>query len=164
MLDTYILLKDLPGVKAGTKSEFEDNWFVFRGTKDKHLYSKNEVEAHPDWFQPEPLMFLTDDNVKIEVKDGNDFWLVSNFRITKATLQGNSKIQQLYEKRPEFRYFSTEQAAIEFVAKNKIQFTLDDLRKAFEESRKITCHKNGDTSASYADFDHYMDYLKSITP
>jgi hypothetical protein len=50
---TYVLLKDLPGVKAGTRSEISGGCYAFKSVSDQHNYDKGEIEAHPDWFQAE---------------------------------------------------------------------------------------------------------------
>lgn len=79
-----------------------------------------------------PLMFITDDDVSIEVKDGNKFWLVYNFRATEAVFSGGTHIHKLYEKRPEFKYFSTEERANNYILSHKPCLTFWDICTIFK--------------------------------
>lgn len=47
----YKLLKDLPGVKAGTEFIL-DNFIELETAAICHAFTKSEIESYPDWFAP----------------------------------------------------------------------------------------------------------------
>src|SRR5690242_3610399 len=99
---TYILLKDLPDVKAGAKFKWNKTFGVYtaEGTGAERIESNN--------------------------------WLFIN-GYPRKYVEDN----------------------IEWFEPLELKYSLDDLRNAFEESRRLTFHKDGDVSRTYADFDHY---------
>lgn len=53
MNKAYRLLKDLPGVKAGTVSSHDGGYFMFEDEngEESALFAQDRIDLNPDWFE-----------------------------------------------------------------------------------------------------------------
>ncbi len=165
MPDTYILLKDLPGVPNGTKSEIMDQWYTFSGKTDRHHYTKSECDAHPDWFFPQteapPLgvmpEFIHKEHRLKDLNEAKDRYYAAGMEIPEEWQDECILLEAWIEARNNPKNLER-------------KYHEDDLRKAFEAGRGkatnqigIADYSDGDIGLLYAyKYTDWEQYLKTI--
>jgi hypothetical protein len=54
-MNRYVLKKDLPGAKAGTRSEYKNGTYSFsdNNTLPPYIIDERQIDLFPDWFEKE---------------------------------------------------------------------------------------------------------------
>lgn len=169
-MKTYILLKDLPNVKAGAKSEYKNEHFCFDEAGVGYAFKEKEIADNPEWFkEKEEKPTITD-----WYNDGIDAKNPCNPR-AGISFEFNNNLKPIY--------ISKERLAELLIAENKGELFIDTKEdrnekrgrlytqkelleaeeKAFNNAQLLVKHSSFDSNELEYEFKTVRDYRNYVS-